>query len=193
VNKFKNLCLIVFAIILIFYFSSACGVVGGNPDGPDDTEKVEYYSYTVTYMRPPGSIVRPERAEPIAFIVQNKNGAPSNLALTKVSDYEFTGTILSLPTHLKKDKALLPNYIYVVDAQRWIDIWAEDNGQMWGRPYSVGDIFKLKNNTTGAELILNNIVPNPILLPVCPSGCNPLAAQFWTIKGGTPYNAWPYQ
>ena len=189
--KAKNLCLMVFLMISALLFSG-CAQVTTGPDDPNDTEKVEYYSYTVTYTRPAGSIVRPDMMDPITFTVQDKNGARPTLALTKVSDYEFTGTIPSLPTHLKKDKALLPNYICVVDPQRWIDMWDNGYGLLWGIPHSVGNIFKLKNNSTGVELILGNVVANP-MAPSWPPQCNPLAAQFWTIKGGGIYNAWPYQ
>ena len=189
--KKPNFCLTVFSILVISFFSACSNGSPTGPDGPDDNEVVEHYDYTVTYIRPPGSIVRPEMSDPIMFTTQDKNGNRPNLNLTKVTDYEFTGTIVGVPTHLKKDKALPPNYICVVDAKRWVDMWT-DGTLWWGVPHSVGDIFKLKNNTTGAELILNNIVvPNP-MAPSWSAQCEAKAAQFWTIKGGAIKNSWPY-
>ncbi|TFH50483.1 MAG: hypothetical protein E4H01_02260 [Lysobacterales bacterium] len=186
--KKLNVCLIVFAIIAMVVMFTACvGLTG--PEPPDPNEQVEYYDYTVTYIRPQGSIVRPEMADPPDFVAQYKNEVRPIPRLTKINDYEFTGTLVGMPTHLKGDSGLPPNYIYVVDPRRWVDMFVDV--WTWGRPHSVGDIFKLKNNKTGAELTLTNIVTNTLNLS-WPVQCNPKAAQFWTIKGGTIHNSWPY-
>jgi len=190
VKKLRIGLTIFYLVSLIFFFACNSNAPTG-PDDPNDNEVVEHYDYTIIYIRPPGSIVRPEMSDPLMFTAQYKNGVRPTSNLTKVNDYEFTGTLVGVPTHLKKEATLLPNYIYVVDAKRWIDMWDNGYGLLWGRPHSIGDIFKLKNNKTGAELILNNIVAN-ILNPTWPPQCEPKAAQFWTIKGGLIKNAWPY-
>jgi hypothetical protein len=187
--KAKNVLIALMICAITLAFSACVGAVG--PEPPDPPEQVEYYDYTVTYIRPQGSIVRPEQMDPVVFVVQYKNEVRPIPNLTKVNDYEFTGSLGPMPTHLKKEGTLPPNYIYVVDAKRWIDMWNEGAFVLWGRPQSVGDIFKLKNNKTGAELTLTNIVAN-ILNPTWPIQCEPKMAQFWTIKGGTIHNSWPY-
>ena len=191
-HKFKNV-LIVFAIIVmaVMFFTACPGVVGPDPPPPPPPpEEVEYYDYTVTYVRPSGSIVRPNASDPFIFFFINKNGSSSVRDLIKVNDNEWTGTINSVPTHLKKEKDISPSYIGVMDAKRWIDAWVE-NGFQWARPLTVGDIIRLKNNQTGAELTLTNIVTK-IFVSSWPVTCEPKASQFWTIKGGAIHNSWPY-
>jgi len=187
--KTRNFWMIVFAIFAMMFFSACVGAVTG-PDDPNDNEVVEHYDYTVTYIRPPGSIVRPERADPSGIIVQFKNDVREILTPTKINDYEFTGTIVGVPTHLKKEGTLPPNRMYVVDAKRWIDMFY-DGGLWYGIPHTVGDIFKLKNLKTGEEVTLTNIAANS-LNPTWPPQCEAKEVHFWTVKGGLIKNAWPY-
>ena len=170
---------------------TCCGGSTTPDDGkdPDPTEPVEYYDYAVTYVRPEGSIVRPEEADPLIFNISFKNNTLSMPYLAKVNDYEFAGTILRLPTHRRTEGDLLPNRIYVVDKKRWVSTVLYGS-IVYGKPHTVGNTFKLKNLTTGVEVVLTNITVNTLFS--CPVYCDEQMAKFWTLRGGEIVNAWPY-
>lgn len=186
----KNLLIVLMICAITAVITSCVGVVGPEPP-PDPNEKVEYYDYIVTYIRPQGSIVRPERSDPPVVTFRNKDLVIQHCTLTKINDYEFTATIVGVPTHLKKEQGLPANIINITDCKRWVTIF-DDGALLWGDPFTFGEIFKLKNRTTGSETTLTNIIPNTFVTGL-PAGNSAKVAQFWTLKGGIAVNEWPSQ
>lgn len=181
--------LTVLVLPIVFLFGCA------SPAGPDDdgfnpsVEKVEYYDYTVTYIRPAGSIASPDEDDPLIFYISNKHNTMQRPYLTKVNDYEFTGSLTNWPTHLESEASIYPNRICILDMKRWTSE-VYQGGIRLGKPYTVGDIIKLKNLSTDVELTLTNIKDGSLV--TCPVPLDEKIAYFWTIKGGVMANTWPY-
>jgi len=97
--KAKNFCLIVFAIILISAFFSGCGMIGKDPNSPDDTTP-HPKSVLVKYVRVQ-PIPYPEGIIPPTVVWDYGTYQGGNQALSETGDENTLTTYIQISTETK--------------------------------------------------------------------------------------------
>lgn len=133
--------------LILLFLLPACkdwNPTASNPEQPD----VTYYTYEIKYERPAGSIIDNEWGDPGEVLLEVKTPwgkvQTPTPALKKLSDYSFIATS-------PKIAAKSSVKVWVCDPKRWKETTQQSNGQIWGNPHTVGDIFTLRCIETGFQ------------------------------------------
>jgi len=178
-RKLSRVDIYIFASILILLILPICTCKKKNPttpEPPDPPVEPTYYTVQLKYVRPPGSILRPDLVDKIVGVsVVNPNSSPDHFSfmfMDKTDDYNFNW---SEPQQMPDNETSIIYSMWGIDPARWD---GRDDSAV------VGNTFFARVKETGFEKQLTNVMQNNN--PRCPyPGPDARMVQWRLMKDGT--------
>ena len=148
--KFKIFFFMLLPLLYMADCESSCKTLTG-PDPPGPPPEPKYYTIQIRYVRPPGSILRPDfawKSVDVNIIGQAPN-VFGILLYDRTDDYNFNW---SEPQLIPDNETSLIYSMWGLDTARWDSV--HDDTAV------VGDIFFVRVKETGFEKQLTNIMQN---------------------------------